>query len=99
MGNSAEPLQCYLVEWYRPGLDKEQLDSIAAEVDKSSATVRAEGSPVRRVLTLAIPTDDVVFGVFAAGSADIVALVCRRAGMPASRLTAALADRNRVAEA
>jgi hypothetical protein len=99
MGIPAESLPYYLVEWYRAGLDKEQLDSIAAEVDQSSASVRAEGSPVRRVLTLAIPTDDVVFGVFAASSADIVDLVCRRAGMPASRLTAALADRNRVAEA
>jgi len=99
MGIATEPLPCYLVEWYRPGLDKEQLDSIAAEVDRSSVSVRAEGSPVRRVLTLAVLTDDVVFGIFAAGSADVVALVCRRAGMPASHLTAALADRNRVPEA
>jgi hypothetical protein len=70
----------------------------SAEVDRSSVSVRAEGSPVRRVLTLAVLTDDVVFGIFAASSADVVALVCRRAGMPASRLTAALADRNRVPE-
>ncbi|MGC2653362.1 MAG: hypothetical protein WA317_07135 [Mycobacterium sp.] len=98
MGIAAESLPCYLVEWYRPGLHTEQLDSIAAHVDQSSALVRAEGLPVRRVLTLVIPTDDVVFGIFAASAADIVALVCQRAGMPASRLTAALADRNRVAK-
>jgi hypothetical protein len=99
MGIPAESLPCYLVEWYRPDLNKEQLDSIAKEVDRSSESVRAEGSRVRHVLTLAIPTDDVVFGVFAASSANIVALVCRRAGMPASRVSAALTDRNRAPEA
>ncbi len=99
MAVPAEPLLCYLVEWYRAGLDEHQLDSIAIEVDRSSASLRAEGSPVRRVLTVAVPSDDVVFGVFAACSADIVALACQRAGMPVSRLTAALADRHQAAEA
>lgn len=97
MAVPAEPLLCYLVEWYRTGLDRQQLDSIATHVDRSSASLRAEGSPVWRVLTVAVPTDDVVFGVFAAGSADIVALACQRAGMPVSRLTAALADLNHLA--
>jgi hypothetical protein len=99
VGIPAEPLSCYLVEWYRPGLDEDQLAGIAAKVDESSASVCAEGSPVRRVWTLGVPTDEVVFGVFAASSPDIVALVCRRAGMPASRLSVAFADRNRAPEA
>jgi hypothetical protein len=94
MGIAAQPLMCYLVEWYRPGLDEDQLSELVANVEHSSASVSVEGSPVRCVLLLAVPTDEVVFGVFAADSADVVALVCRRARMPASRLTAAVADRN-----
>ena len=39
---------------------------------------------------LAVPTDEVVFGVFAAGTADVVAQTCRQAGVPAQRLTAAI---------
>jgi len=99
MSVDAQPLLCYLVEWYRAGLDAEQLNGIAAAVDRSLASVRAEGSLVQRVWTLAVPTDDMVFGVFMASSADIVELVCRRAGMPASRLTAALADCDRAPHA
>ena len=94
MGIATQPLMCYLVEWYRPGLDEDQLSELLAEVEHSSVSVSVEGSPVRCVLMLAVPTDEVVFGVFAADSADVVALVCRRARMPASRLTAAVADRD-----
>jgi hypothetical protein len=71
VGIRAAALACYLVECYRPELD-EALESIAAKVDQSSASVRTEGSRVRRVVTLAVPSDEVVFGVFAASSADIV---------------------------
>jgi len=88
---AAEPLPCYLVEWYRPGLDRQQLDNIVADVDRSSVLITAEGTPIRCVYTLAVPTDEVVFGVFAACSPEVVALVCQRAGMPVSRLTAAIA--------
>lgn len=94
MGIATQPLMCYLVEWYHPGLDEDELSELVAEVEHSSVSVSVEGSPVRCVLMLAVPTDEVVFGVFAADSADVVALVCRRARMPASRLTAAVADRN-----
>ena len=39
---------------------------------------------------LAIPSDEVLFGVFAAGSEGLVAEICDRAGIPANRLTAAV---------
>jgi hypothetical protein len=94
MGIAAQPLTCYVVEWYRPGLDEDQLSGIVAEVERSSRLVRVDGSSVRCVLTLAVPTDEVVFGIFVADSPDVVALLCRRAGMPASRLTSAVADRD-----
>jgi hypothetical protein len=50
----------------------------------------AEGSPVRLLMTLALPTDDVIFGVFTARSEAVVAQTCQRAGMAPQRLTPAL---------
>jgi hypothetical protein len=39
---------------------------------------------------LTVPTDQAVFGVIAASSEEIVAELCRRAGVPAERVTAAI---------
>jgi hypothetical protein len=50
----------------------------------------AEGSAVRLLMTLSVPTDEVIFCVFAAASAQIVAAACQRGGIPAKRLTAAV---------
>jgi hypothetical protein len=92
MGIVTESLTCYLVEWYCPEVDEIHLPEIVAEIDRSLISVRAQGASVRYLYILAVPADEVVFGVFEAGSADVVALVCRRAGIPALRLTAAVAD-------
>jgi hypothetical protein len=94
MSIATGPLACYLVEWYRPGLDDDQLSDLVADLDRASASVGIEGLAVRCLWTLAVPADDVAFGIFTADSADTVSMVCRRAGMPASRLTAALAERS-----
>jgi hypothetical protein len=83
-------LPCYLVEWYRPDLTEEQLDDTAATLEECAASMSAEGSPVQLLMTLSVPTDEVIFGVFAAGSALIVAQACERGGIPAQRLTAAV---------
>lgn len=80
--------QCFLVEWYRPRLA--DLDDAADALSACAATMSAEGSPVQLLMTLAVPTDEVVFGIFGAKSADLVAQACRRAGHPAERLSAAL---------
>jgi hypothetical protein len=81
---------CFLVEWYRPDLTDGDLADTTARLDECAASVSVEGSPVRVLMTLAIPIDEVVFGVFAAGSADTVARTCHRAAMPPQRLTATL---------
>ena len=80
---------CYLVEWYRREYVAEPLDVTAAKLDESAASMCAEGLPVQLVTLLAVPADEVVFAVFTAGSEDIVARACRRAGLPADRLSAA----------
>lgn len=83
------PVPCYLVEWYQTEFSDEQLDSAAARIDECAASMSADGSPVRRLMTLAVPIDEVVFGVFTAGSAQVVARACDLAGVPPQRLTSA----------
>lgn len=80
---------CYLVEWYRPAVTAD-LDDIVTKLDDCVASVSTAGSPVQLLMALAVPIDEVVFGVFAAGSAHAVTEVCQRAGIPAERLTAAV---------
>jgi hypothetical protein len=80
-------LPCYLVEWYRPELTPGQLDHIVTQLEQCATATRGEGVDVGLLMMLAVPTEEVIFGVFAAGSAQIVCEVCRRAGFPAERLT------------
>ena len=89
MTNSS-PLPCYVVEWYSPRLADESLDQAAVKLDECAAVMRAEGQSVELLMTLAVPTDEVVFGVFGAESAEVVAQTCQRAGHPAERLTSAV---------
>jgi hypothetical protein len=90
VSNPAAGLPCYLVEWYRPELTAGQLNLTAAKLEECAAAMSGEGSPVQLLMTLAVPSDDVLFGVFAAGSADSVSEACRRAGCPAERLSNAV---------
>jgi Protein of unknown function (DUF4242) len=87
MAIHAPPLPCYLVEWYRPELTAGQLDHTAAKLEDCAAAMRDEGSSITLLMTLAVATDEVLYGVFAAHSADAVSEMCRRAGIPAERLT------------
>jgi len=89
MGISVPRQACYLVEWYDPFLTDERLELTAARLDECVASMTADGSPVQLLMTLAVPTDEVVFGVFTACSAQVVAEACNRAGRPAQRLTVA----------
>lgn len=83
-------LPCYLVEWYRPEFTDEELDEAAATLRECAAVMGADGSPVQLRMTLAVPSDEVIFAIFASSSAHLVAQTCNQAGMPAQRITAAI---------
>lgn len=83
-------MPCYLVEWYRPELTEEPVDHTAAKLNECAASMSAEGSPVQLVTMLAVPCDEVLFGIFTGSSATIVAETCDRAGLPALRVIAAV---------
>lgn len=87
------PLPCYLVEWYQPELTADRLNRTAERIDACTVSVSADGMPVQLLLSVAVPADDVIVGIFAASSEDCVMEACRRAGIPAQRLTfAAIAN-------
>jgi hypothetical protein len=85
--NSAAGLAYYLAEWYLPELTEQSVDEIVAKLDAAACTVTDESRRVRLLITLAVPTDEVLYGVFDASSADVVTTTCRRAGLPHQRLS------------
>ncbi|MDT5005003.1 MAG: hypothetical protein QOJ24_2179 [Mycobacterium sp.] len=90
MGIAMLRLHCYLAEWYRSGTTEDDVDRTAAALERAGAATNFEGSPVALISLLAVPTDEILFGVFAADSEHLVAEICDRAGIPANRLTAAV---------
>jgi hypothetical protein len=90
--DAAEGMAHYLAEWYLPELTEQSVDDIVARLD---AAATAEGTPVRLLVTLAVPTDEVLYGAFGAHSPDIVTRTCVRAGVPHQRLTGEVGTRIR----
>ena len=82
----------YLAEWYRSGLNPPLVDDVVDELIRAAGpTDRAQVRPsVRVVVIVAVPTDDVLYGLFCADSGAAVNAVCRGAGLPAQRLTAGI---------
>jgi hypothetical protein len=77
----------FLAEWYLADLAETTVDDVVARLDTAASMVTAEGAPIRLVVTLSVPTDEVLYGVFDASSAEAVVATCRRAGLPHQRLS------------
>ena len=90
VGSHLSHLRCYLAEWYGPEVTEELLDNTVARLGECVRSMCAAGSPVQLLTALAVPNDELIFGVFAAGSEEAVARVCRQAGIPAQRISAAI---------
>lgn len=79
--------QCFLAEWYRPAVVNRDIGEVAATLGDTVARLHGQGHPIRLLMTVAASTDQVLYGLFAAESADTVAEACRDAGWPADRIT------------
>jgi hypothetical protein len=90
VSNTALGDPCYLVEWYRPEVTRQPIDETVARLDASTMAMRAEGLAVRLLTALTARSDQVVYSVFAASSADTVRQACERAGFPVERLTSGI---------
>src|SRR5436190_9856397 len=93
--DAVDDVAYYLAEWYLPELTKKSVDDIVAKLDVAAVSVSDEGTPVRLVVTLSVPTDEVLYGVFGADSPDVVTATCQRAGVPHQRLTGQVGTRIR----
>ncbi|KKB98959.1 hypothetical protein [Mycolicibacter arupensis] len=83
MGDGESARQCFLVEWYQPGLAESTVD---AAIDRLAAA--AVGLCATLIVAVAAPADETLFGIVAADSSDIVVAACREAGWHVDRITA-----------
>lgn len=93
--DAVDDVAYYLAEWYLPELTDKSVDEVVAKLDAAAILVSSEGAPVRLVVTLAVPTDEVLYGVFGAPSGEIVTRTCHQAGVPHQRLSAHVGTRIR----
>jgi hypothetical protein len=85
----------HLAEWYLPELTEQSVDDMVARLDAAATALTGEGTPVRLLLTLAVPQDEVLLGVFSAHSLDLVFRTCHQAGLPHQRLSGGVGTRIR----
>jgi hypothetical protein len=85
--DTADDVAYYLAEWYLPEMTSTSVDELVAKLDAAAVAISAEGAPIRLVVTLSVPTDEVLYGVFGAQSPDIVSQTCLRAGRPFQRIS------------
>lgn len=84
-----EPRGYYLAEWYRAELDEPATDHVVARLVPGSELVAADGTTATVVVSVAVPSDGVIFCVFAASSHEAVERACSDAGIPTERITEA----------
>lgn len=89
MNDGAPRQPCYLVEWYLPAVGIDGVDE-SETLLAALAAMAGDDSLVRVMVTLAVPTDEVVFAVLSAQSADMVDAACRSVGHPAQRVSPAI---------
>jgi hypothetical protein len=86
----------HLAEWYRSDLTDASVAEMVATLESATA-VEDPDQPVRLILSMSVPTDEVLYAVFDAVSAAAVVDVCERAGLPPQRVTADVGTRIHVA--
>jgi hypothetical protein len=81
----------YLLECYKPGLERAEVESASGRALAAAANLRAEGTKVEYVGAILVPEDEVVFHVFAAESADAVREASVRASVEYERVVESVA--------
>ncbi|MDY6999440.1 MAG: hypothetical protein SW019_22845 [Actinomycetota bacterium] len=81
--------QRFLAEWYAPDCAEGGVQHILGLLRAAFASHTGVVT-VRLALILAVPADEVLFGVFEASSIEAVAAHCARAGLPPIRINAAV---------
>lgn len=80
----------YLAEWYNSQLQGRAIAEVVQSLRRSLAALPSAVHPPELLYALAVPQEAYAFGVFSADSADAVAELCQKAGLPADRVSAAV---------
>jgi hypothetical protein len=91
MTASASLSRTYLLECYKPGLERTDVESATNRALAASAELRVEGRKVEYVGAILVPEDEVVFHVFAAESAAAVCEASVRASLKYERVVESVA--------
>jgi hypothetical protein len=81
----------YLVERYWPGVTSELLLEALKRGRRVIEQMSGEGTLVRDISCTLIPSEEVVFSVYEAPSADAIRQLNERASIPVSRIVEAIA--------
>ena len=82
MCNTAPAGPCFLVEWYQPDLAATSFDEAVDRLQKTAVALE-----VRLLGALTAPSDEAIYGVLAAESAQAVIEACQQAGWQTDRIT------------
>jgi hypothetical protein len=80
----------YLVERYWPGVTSELFLEALNRGQSVMEQARREGTPVRAIISILIPAEEVAFSLYEGPSAAAVRQVSDRAGIPVSRIVEAI---------
>lgn len=78
----------YLIELYVAGGDREGVAAIESRSSRVAAEMTEEGTAVRFVRSIWMPSDETLFCLFRARSAEVVAEAGHRAAIPYHRIVA-----------
>lgn len=80
-------MACFLAEWYRTELTENAIGSFATLLESTAEAMSVEATPIRLLVTLSVPADDALYGVFEAETPEVILRTCTRAGALPHRLT------------
>jgi len=78
----------YLVECFWPGVTSDRVEAANTRARAESAALRRQGSSLRFLGSMVIPSDEVVFFQFMAASREEVVRASRQAELPFDRVAA-----------
>lgn len=81
---------CVAVECYVPQMTAGRAADFASRLSQCTRNLSAGGEAVRFTGLVALPADEICFGLFEAGSADLVKRVLQLAGIDHERIVMAI---------
>ena len=80
----------YMVERHLPGIKPDELSAAAARAKATTATMTAEGTPIRYLRSTFIPGEEKCYCLFEGATEDAVRQANERAEIPFERITEAM---------